>query len=114
MTPATVVDSGLTLGPGRHGVACRISLALSLSALASKSMSSESNTNATTTATTENSAKAKRKDAPPLALEDTLRDLAILRAAVQQWRQSITPAIVADLEGCPKFQERACNIYNIL
>ena len=111
MTPATVVDSGLTLGPGRHGVAYRI---LSLSALASKSMSSESNTNATTTATTENSAKAKRKDAPPLALEDTLRDLAILRAAVQQWRQSITPAIVADLEGCPKFQERACNIYNIL
>ena len=44
-------------------------------------MSSESNTNATTTATTENSAKAKRKDAPPLALEDTLRDLAILRAS---------------------------------
>ncbi|KAI9429409.1 hypothetical protein H4582DRAFT_267979 [Lactarius indigo] len=43
------------------------------------SMSSEPNTNAA--ATNENAAKAKRKDAPPLALEDTLRDLAILRAS---------------------------------
>jgi hypothetical protein len=47
-------------------------------------MSSESNPNAAAAAaasTTENSAKARRKDAPPLALEDTLRDLAILRAS---------------------------------
>lgn len=44
----------------------------------SMSMSSESNTNAAA------AAKSKRKDAttaPPLALEDTLRDLAILRAS---------------------------------
>jgi hypothetical protein len=44
------------------------------------SVSSESNTNAAAAAI-ENSAKGRRKDAPPLALEDTLRDLAILRAS---------------------------------
>ena len=44
------------------------------------SVSSESNTHPPPPAT-ENTAKARRKDAPPLALEDTLRDLAILRAS---------------------------------
>jgi len=46
------------------------------------SMSSGSNTNAA--AANDNAAKTRRKDAtaaPPLALEDTLRDLAILRAS---------------------------------
>ena len=43
-------------------------------------MSSELNPNAAA-ATNKNSAKARRKDAPPLALEDTLRDLAILRVS---------------------------------
>jgi hypothetical protein len=43
------------------------------------SMSPESNAKATPA--TENLAKARRKDAAPLALEDTLRDLAILRAS---------------------------------
>ncbi|KAI9453155.1 hypothetical protein BJY52DRAFT_1189807 [Lactarius psammicola] len=49
-------------------------------------MSSESNTNAAAAAAAakENAVKARRKDVtapPPLALEDTLRDLAILRAS---------------------------------
>ncbi|KAF8259421.1 hypothetical protein EI94DRAFT_1813359 [Lactarius quietus] len=43
------------------------------------SMSSESNTNAAVAK--ENPDKARKKEAPPLALEDTLRDLAILRAS---------------------------------
>ena len=47
---------------------------------AAMSMSSESNTNAPATAI-ENPAKARRNDVPPLALEHTLRDLAILRAS---------------------------------
>ena len=48
------------------------------------SMSSEPNTNpppAAIEAYIEGPSKEKRKDAPPLALEDTLRDLAILRAS---------------------------------
>ena len=51
--------------------------------VAAMTMSSELNPNAAAAAaaTNENSAKARRKDAPPLALEDTLRDLAILRAS---------------------------------
>ena len=48
---------------------------------ASMTMSSELNPNAAAAATNENSAKARKKDASPLALEDTLRDLAILRAS---------------------------------
>ncbi|KAH9060367.1 hypothetical protein EDB83DRAFT_911291 [Lactarius deliciosus] len=43
------------------------------------STSSEPNMNATAN---EHVAKPRKKDAPPLALEDTLRDLAILRASV--------------------------------
>ncbi|KAH9023121.1 hypothetical protein EDB84DRAFT_478012 [Lactarius hengduanensis] len=43
--------------------------------------SSEPNINAAPAAANKSTAKAMKKDAPPLALEDTLRDLAILRAS---------------------------------
>ncbi|KAF8265348.1 hypothetical protein EI94DRAFT_1804517 [Lactarius quietus] len=44
-------------------------------------MSSKSNTNAATAAN-EKPVKVRRKDAPPLVIEDTLRDLAILPALI--------------------------------
>ncbi|KAH9060373.1 hypothetical protein EDB83DRAFT_911671 [Lactarius deliciosus] len=43
--------------------------------------SSSPNINAVPAAANEGAAKARKKDAPPLVLEDTLRDLAILRAS---------------------------------